>query len=237
MLLLTDNIISPKNIFQAKTFTNWRNKMKKEKIILGLTGIAFIAGFLFAFNPYLAAEEQLKTKTTIEDIPLNAVLVKNVKNQSVGWQDKVYEPWELKPVIIPCKDYFTTMSMDRINFSISHKIYENGAIAPDIIVFFVRGIQYDKLPFVYDYKREIDLEPADTVYKRLNGDFRIKLYTLKKFKVSEIAPWSIEFEYQKIDLVFEIIQAVSFGILLGFVVAYIAIVFLSFYGHYFKRKQ
>ncbi len=177
--------------------------------------LAFAIGFLLMFSLYLAADEQRVATMAIEDIPHNAVEDAAVKNQPIYWKDNIYKPEELRSVIIPDTDYFKVNPMD-IKFFVDYK-KDSGASS----TIFIRGIKYSELPFVYDYEKEIDLEPADVVYK-----YHAKFYELKEFKVSKNPPWVVSVGYQKIGPSMGVLISVFFGIFALAVVWVVAIVFI-----------
>ncbi len=153
----------------------------------------------------------------IEDVPYNAVEDVTVKNQSIHWKGNVYKPEELRSIIVPDVNYFKVNSMDSVRFSVGYSKFSS--------VVFIRGIKYSEIPFVYDYERKVDLEPADAVFEH---NF-IKCYELKEFKVSENPPWVINAKYQKDGLAEGMFMSICLGFFAGLAM-WIVVMFIMI-GH------
>lgn len=189
----------------------------EKKIIKNLPSIGSIAGiivfwaiFLVLLNSYICAEDQYYKSITLDEVPANAIYA-NMGGQPTYWGNNT------KTVFVPDTSFFKLEKMDNLSFSIGH---ENEFTCSEraVLTLLVRGVKYINLPFVYEYKGEVNLRSGDLRYK------------FNKFSISETAPWILTIEYKKESLLTAVllnfIIALGAGIVLGIGTVYVLLIIL-----------
>lgn len=207
-------------------------KIRKNLIAIGTitATISSLIAFILLLSPYFYAEELYYRSTILEDIPEKATYNSNLENETFYWKNTA-----LQSISVPSADFFKTEKMDSIGFVVIHedKNYRNeNASGRFISTVFIRGIINDDLPFVYDYKREIDLDENYPGYPRI--------YNFNGFSITETAPWTLSIEYKKESLWLVIITTFVVSCFIGFgfgIIFLWVLLFVILLDAYYSQKR
>lgn len=198
------------------------NKTEWKFCIIGI--VAGVVAFLFFVNSYYTAADSISVPAVpLNNIPAGAEKVNNVFEEKVTFDDITYGSGANLD-FVPDKSNDLKIyenGLDKIFFSFG----KSNAYSTYGITLYIRGVDYGKLPIVYDYKEEFYIYPAE-----LRG---FTWYEPDSYSITEKVPWEIIPKTAKSNLFSGIAASAVTGGVTGAIVyiiiacAYSLIIFVS----------
>lgn len=191
--------------------------MNKEEKFLGvIIAVSVVLFLVYGINLYFQTSNEIVQSIEIEDVPVGANKVGDIKTANVSYNEVDYgKNVSFLSVRVFDKKFFKIKKLDQINFSVENK--RSGTIIyRDTVIVSIRGIAKAELPIVYDYTAELSLR-----FKGIDKPW----YTDSGFtwNVNDQYPWILSVKNVKRPLTDSVIISILAGVIIGFIIGFILI--------------